>query len=316
MARSKRVETAGGWYHVSNRGAGRQRIFRNDEHRVSFLELLGSLREQHRVEVHAYCMMTNRYDLILRTLRANLSMAMRHLGGVYTQRYNRMTGRDGPLFRGRFRAVLFEPETTLLAVSRHLHRRPLVTGTVQRLDRYRWSSYPSYVTTRRQPPWLQRSAILEMTDGNARSYRQYVEREGESNELVRRFYRQSRPGSILGSDAFKRQMVQAGDPAGGGPPEVVDAPIPPRRVIRLTADYFEVTRRSLLTSTRGRLNRPRMAALWLCRRHSRQTLEQLAELFRVSSFGTVSAALHRAKTALGEEFWRDVRAIERQLRTD
>ncbi len=316
MARSKRIESAGGWYHVSNRGAGRQRIFRNDEHRLTFLELLGSLQEQHRVEVHAYCMMTNRYDLIVHTLRANLSMAMRHLGGVYTQRYNRMTGRDGPLFRGRFRATLFEPEIALLAVSRHLHRRPLVTGTVQRLDRYRWSSYPSYVTSRRQPGWLQRAAILELTGENARSYRQYVEREGESNELVRRFYRQTRPGSILGSDSFRRQVLRGQDPEAGDHPDLADDPIPPRRIIRLTADHFGVTRRSVLTSTRGRLNRARLAALWLCRRHSRQTLEQLAELFRVSSFGTVSAALHRAKSRMGDEFWREVQKIERQLTLD
>ena len=105
MARFSRLDLAGGWYHVANRGAGRQRIFRNDDHRQLFVDLLGELEQQFQVEVHAYCLMSNRYDLVLYCHAPNLSRAMRHLGGVYTQRYNRLAGRDGPLFRGRFRSV-------------------------------------------------------------------------------------------------------------------------------------------------------------------------------------------------------------------
>ncbi len=308
MPRSTRIEIPGGWYHVANRGAGRQRIFRNDEHRQMFLDLLQTLVSDFHLEVHAYCLMSNRYDLIVRTSLSNLSAAMRHLGGVYTQRYNRSTGRDGPLFRGRFRAVLLEPETTLLAVSRHLHRRPLVTGTVQRLDRYRWSSYPSYVTSRKNPRWLQRQAIVGQAGGNSRQYRQYVEREGETNPLVRRFYRQRRTGAVLGSEGFVRQMLQ-------GRPVTADGvvslpPVSPRRIIRLVADHFGVTRRSVLSASRGRLNQPRLAALWLCRRHSQMTLEQMAMQFRLASFGSVSAALHRAGSQSDKTFWQSIEQLD------
>ncbi|MFK7955946.1 MAG: helix-turn-helix domain-containing protein [Lysobacterales bacterium] len=317
MPRPTRIEVAGGWYHVANRGAGRQRIFRNDEHRQIFLDLLQSLEPTFGVEVHAYCLMSNRFDLMVHTTHANLSRSMRHIGGVYTQRYNRLSGRDGPLFRGRFRAVLFEPQTALLGVSRHLHRRPLVTGMVQRLDRYRWSSYPSFVTSRRKPEWLRRDAVLvaagcQPDDRNsARVYRQYVERDGESNELVRQYYRSRRPGAVLGSETFVRQALAGQEQTAGARASIPG--IPPRRIIRVVADHFEVTRRSILTSSRGRTNLPRMAALWLCRKHSQLTLEQLARHFGLAGFGSVSGALHRAGQHSSKVFWEAIEQVEQQI---
>ena len=52
---------------------------------------------------------------------------MRHLDGVYTQRFNQSTNRDGPLFRGRYKSCLIEAESYLIQTSRyiHLNRLPL-----------------------------------------------------------------------------------------------------------------------------------------------------------------------------------------------
>lgn len=311
MARFARLEMADGWYHVANRGAGRQRVFRNDDHRLDFLSLLAALRAQFDVSVHAYCLMNNRYDLVLHCQRPNLAVAMRHLGGVYTQHYNLSTGRDGPLFRGRYRSVLFEPETCLLAVTRRIHRRPLVTGTVPRLDRYRWSSYPSYVTRRKLPRWLVTEGVDRYNPGTRRDYRNYVEGEGESNHLVRDFYRQSRPGPLLGTPGFvQRVQALAGDQAAE---PAVYAGLPPRRVLRQVAKFYDVPRRSLLSSVRGRLNRPRLAALWLCRQRCGLTLGELAQHFGMAGYGSVSASLHRIRRQMDATFWSEVEQIDQQL---
>lgn len=40
MARSLRIEYEGAWYHIMNRGLGRQNIFLNDNHKKLFLDLL------------------------------------------------------------------------------------------------------------------------------------------------------------------------------------------------------------------------------------------------------------------------------------
>lgn len=108
MARPLRIEYAGAWYHVMNRGASHQKIYHNDHHRLIFLGLLQKIQLRYGIELHAYCLMGNHYHLLLRTPMANLGRAMRHLDGVYTQRYNINTNKDGPLFRGRYKACLIE----------------------------------------------------------------------------------------------------------------------------------------------------------------------------------------------------------------
>ena len=125
MTRPLRIEYEGAWYHVMNRGANRQTVFATERDRLAFLALLGEVSEMFAVEVHVFCLMGNHYHLLLHTPRGNLGGAMRHLNGVYTQRHNRAAGRDGPLFRGRYKAILLDADAWLLQVSRYVHRNPL-----------------------------------------------------------------------------------------------------------------------------------------------------------------------------------------------
>jgi len=69
------------------------------------------------MKVHAYCLMGNHYHLLIKTPLSNLSRCMRHVNGVYTQRYNRLKNTDGPLFRGRSKTVLVEKDAKKLASS-------------------------------------------------------------------------------------------------------------------------------------------------------------------------------------------------------
>jgi putative transposase len=46
----------------------------------------------------------------VKTPKGNLSRVMRHIDGLYTQRFNRHHKRDGSLFRGRYKAILVDEE--------------------------------------------------------------------------------------------------------------------------------------------------------------------------------------------------------------
>lgn len=59
MTRPLRVNVAGGWYHVFNRGHGKQRIFSCKSDYEHFLELVEGMREQYRMHIYAYCLMGN-----------------------------------------------------------------------------------------------------------------------------------------------------------------------------------------------------------------------------------------------------------------
>ena len=95
MSRPLRIKFSGAWYHVMNRGLARQNIFHNNEHRKLFLQTLKEACEMFSLEIHSYCLMSNHYHLLIRTPEGNISRAMRHIGGVYTQRYNSITKSDG-----------------------------------------------------------------------------------------------------------------------------------------------------------------------------------------------------------------------------
>mgnify|MGYP000879398902 FL=1 len=76
MARPLRLEFAGALYHVTSRGDRREDIFLDDDDRVDWLEVLGTVCARFNWVVHAFCQMTNHYHLLVETVDGNLSAGM------------------------------------------------------------------------------------------------------------------------------------------------------------------------------------------------------------------------------------------------
>jgi len=72
-----------------NRGRRGEVIFFSDADRNEFLKVLRETTALWNLRVSAYCLMLNHYHLLVQTTDGNLARAMRHLNGVYTQRFNR-----------------------------------------------------------------------------------------------------------------------------------------------------------------------------------------------------------------------------------
>jgi REP element-mobilizing transposase RayT len=106
MARPLRIEFPGAIYHITSRGNAQAAIFADDRVREELLGVLGDAVSRFHWLCHAYCLMDNHYHLLIETPEPNLSLGMRQLNGVYTQRFNRRHGRVGHLFQGRFKAIL------------------------------------------------------------------------------------------------------------------------------------------------------------------------------------------------------------------
>ena len=133
MARPLRLELAGGLYHITSRGDGREDIYRTDADRNTWLTVVDQVCQRYNWVCHAWCQMDNHYHLLIETPEANLSKGMRQLNGVYTQSFNRAHGRVGHVFQGRYKAILVERDSYLLELARYIVLNPLRAGMVKKL---------------------------------------------------------------------------------------------------------------------------------------------------------------------------------------
>ena len=70
---------------------------------------------------------------------------MRHVDGLYTQRFNRRHRRDGTLFRGRYKAILVDADEYLAAVVRYTHLKAVEAGLARMPEDYPWVRIPNQI---------------------------------------------------------------------------------------------------------------------------------------------------------------------------
>lgn len=297
MARPLRIEYPGAWYHVLNRGRRKEKIFFTDRDFPLFLDLLGDCFRLFELEVHAYALMPNHYHLLVRTPLGNLSRAMRHLDGVYTQKINRRYSLEGSLLRGRFKSILVERESYLLALVRYVHRNPLKAGLEASLGTYPWTSYPAYSGMQEAPPWLYREVVLnEFASDKTKAleaFKKFIREKSTNDNLEKRLDGPRWP-AILGNDFFrdwaKKRFFE--DPPKKGVEEEVPQlkeltpDISLEELLQIVSKTAGLSVESILKVRRGRENFARRAFIYLARKNSRIFLREIAE--KLGSLGTSS----------------------------
>lgn len=206
MTRPLRIEYAGALYHVTSRGDGQDDIYLDDQDRECFLEVLSGVCERFNWVVHAYCLMSNHYHLLLETPDSNLSKGMRQLNGVFTQKFNRHHGRVGHVFQGRYKAILVEKESYLLELARYIVLNPVRAQMVRSAKDWPWSSYRASAGFKKTPNLLQVDWILSVFSSRKsiaiKRYREFVS-QGKNQPNP---WEQLRNQIYLGSDEFVDEM--------------------------------------------------------------------------------------------------------------
>ena len=298
MARPLRVEFPGAHYHVMNWGFERRPIFLRDADHRRFVDLLQEVSDRWRVEIFAYCCMTTHYHLLLHTPLGNLSRVMRHLGGLYAQRFNRADGRDGPLFRGRYKALLVDADAYLLQVVRYIHLNPVEVGVVSDPGAYPWSSHSLY--RRSQPPeWLARGKVLAMFS-DLQAFERFVA-EGNEQSLTA-FYQRERWSPFLGDDAFvaraleKARLSSAHSRAERTPQfPTIDA------VVRFVCQKTGASPDAVVASQRGQRNFPRTLAIYISGRIAGFPYPEICRYFRLGTHGAVTRVCQRTERLLSSD---------------
>ncbi|AWB68308.1 addiction module toxin RelE [Saccharobesus litoralis] len=206
MARPLRIEFEGALYHVTSRGNARQDIYLESQDYLLFLDTLGDVCKRYNWLIHAYCLMTNHYHLVVETPEGNLSLGMRQLNGVYTQRFNRKRGRSGHVFQGRFKSILVDSDTYYKTLIRYVIQNPLRAKMVNQVSQYNWSSYPVMVGRCNSPDWLVRKTVLaRFAKSEAKAielFKQYVEQKSEAD-----FWQAITHQIFLGDETFAKRYL-------------------------------------------------------------------------------------------------------------
>ena len=299
MPRPTRIEYENAFYHVMNRGKARQTIFQNKTYYLAFLDTLAEASSRFSAVIHAYCLMSNHYHLIIETPLANISRVMRHVNGVYTQRYNRLKKTDGPLFRGRFKAILVDEDAYLLQLSRYIHRNPVeTTKPVENLEEYPWSSYPAYTGNATAPDWLYRDQIYGMLGRKQKysGYRNYV--EAGVDEEIKRYYNRGNMATVLGDKTFRESVYRELENIDKESLyQLLKFKPEPDQIVATVASVFGTSWQEIVTRKPGRRmrNDARKVAMYCMQYMSDMRLTEIAEYFGLRHIGSASRSIQDIK---------------------
>lgn len=346
MARPLRSNRENGWYHVFHRGIERRDVFSGDRDREHFLELLGTMSERYRVEIHAFALMDNHWHGVVRTPDANLSKAMQWLHLSHAAWFNARHQRVGPLWQGRFRSVPVEDEGWAYEVSLYVHLNPVctvafglgkrakqmealgvsvaspeeVSRRLKALRECRWCSYRGYGGYAKGPDWLQSGVLLARAHRDPKKTRAAYRRDirnrlahGVDPSKAERLH----DALAIGAEGFVRAIQKQ---SGGGGRETSG-----KRQLRRQCSIDEIlhtveqvcgeTRQTWLTHRGGD---GKTLAMLAARRYGGLTLRETGEALGGVDYAAVGIAIKRLerKAATERNLRKQIELIRKMLKVE
>ena len=295
MSRPLRIEFKNAWYHVMNRGRRGEDVFLDSTDYQRFIALILETSEMWGLRVAAFCLMPNHYHLLVQTPEGNISRCLRHINGVYTQRFNHRHKVDGQLFRGRYKSILVEADSYLLELVRYIHRNPVRAGLTDHPGRYQWSSYKGYLSQNKKWDWLYKDFVLSMFSADPRQgiseYRRFMEKE-DSGEIVKWLDSKKWP-LALGTKEFISKLMAKYRKKDKELPQLRELAPELKQIKKAVCEYYGVDETELLSSQRGVFNEPRNMAIFLTRRLTGERLEKISGEFGMNCYSSVSSVLQQ-----------------------
>ena len=149
MARLPRLTVTGYPHHVILRGNNRQDIFKTTADYQRMLDLLYDHSREQRVDIHAYVLMSNHLHLLVTPQQDQaLPKMMQAVGRSYVQVFNKVHGRTGTLWEGRYRSTLIQTDRYLLTCMAYIDLNPVRAHMVAQPEDHVWSSHAHYIGRR------------------------------------------------------------------------------------------------------------------------------------------------------------------------
>lgn len=297
MARPLRIEYECAFYHVIQRGIEKRDIFISDEDKEKFLSYFDFARSGYGAIIHTYVLMNNHYHIILETPRGNMSKIMHYINSSYAAYYNAKRKRVGPLYQGRYKAILIEKDAYLNHLSGYIHLNPVRAHIVKDPKEYRWSSYNCFTSLKNNPPeWLNISFILSMFDNDIlkakKLYKDFVMDDINSHKSILK--ENTIKGFILGTKDFAQDIISRFVNTKEDPEVPIIRELKQRKYPSL-----ENIRQAVEENIASDKKLQRKFSLYFSRKYSQKTLKEIASFYgKIKDTGVSQAFIRTNKLRL------------------
>jgi putative transposase len=212
MPRKARVLVPNCPHHVVQRGHNRKAVFLADQDYQYYLDNLREWKQELEIKLYAWCLMTNHIHIIAEPGKdaMTLSTLMKRVNGRQAAYVNKLEGRSGALWAGRYKASPIQKDGYLLCCCRYVELNPVRAGMVAGVGEYAWSSYRERVLGKGQA-MLDIDPIynsLASTDQERRRrYRAFLE-EGVSMEEKQFIDESVNRNQLTGNHLFVDEIEQ------------------------------------------------------------------------------------------------------------
>jgi putative transposase len=207
MPRLARTVFPGVPHHITQRGNRREDVFYADEDYQTYLQWLGDYSQQHRLDIIAYCLMTNHIHLVaVPATESSLEHVFRPLHMRYAQRMNRQKHWSGHLWQGRYFSSPMDERYTWAAI-RYVEQNPVRAGMVRKAEEYLWSSANSHCLRSHGTILSNKSPWTRLTD-RIEDWSTWLA-EGDSPDDLGVLRRNTDKGLPCGSESFVRSLEKA-----------------------------------------------------------------------------------------------------------
>ncbi|SDZ33959.1 REP element-mobilizing transposase RayT [Evansella caseinilytica] len=163
MPTPKRAWYPGAIYHVISRGVRRTPIFLEQRDFEKFITILNDTLLYSPYHLHAYCLMTNHYHLLIGTKDSPLRKIMHSINGAYATWFNKKYNLSGHVFENRYSCHPVPSDYGFMSVSAYIHNNPRAAKICSNPFHYPWSSYHHYALPDIVPDFVNKNPKADST---------------------------------------------------------------------------------------------------------------------------------------------------------
>lgn len=146
-----------------NRAIAKRPFFESRSEKRYFLSRIAREVRAGHIEVHAYCLMTTHFHLLIKSVNGQMSGSMKRIQNSYSRHFNRRRRRDGPLVRARYYSKRVDSLRYRIAVVRYIDANAVRAGLAASPGEFEFGSARDYLSGARNR-WLNRTWVDQRTN--------------------------------------------------------------------------------------------------------------------------------------------------------